>query len=468
MDRENGSLFKMNIKLIYTDWIRKENFSYPLPNANLGYLNGKAIKRAAEIEIDEVSKSLLTDLLHHDSVSFCQIHDYFYKIWTTYYGTKDLISLDQVDLDSDTIYLYVIELDYSNDSFVNRKYTNDNGEEITYHMLNQIPQEIYALVRRNKGKIIFSWIDNKCFEGHLKSAEIRFKLMGVPLENIIFLSGNINLDYKGKLKQKTALCSIRDIAQVMACYPGKGSLGYVSDYVRISDLDKNKFRNKRFLSWNRSINRSHRYALLYFVKKHNLFDSGYFSFLNSFNICHDCLKYFYNWPKYKLDMICEGIESLIPYEIDTFTLTDEGRYSFRTIDNNKKEIYLDSYIHIVSETQFKDNRTPYITEKTFRPIMNLQPFIMMNNAGTLKRVKELGFKTFHPFIDESYDDETNSQLRWEMIQEEILKFYHMPLEELHEWYYSIQDILVYNQQHLLTFKDYNILEDCLKEIINGH
>ena len=31
------------------------------------------------------------------------------------------------------------------------------------------------------------------------------------------------------------------------------------------------------------------------------------------------------------------------------------------------------------------------------------PFIVYGNVGTLKELKRMGFRTFSPFIDESYD-----------------------------------------------------------------
>ena len=44
----------------------------------------------------------------------------------------------------------------------------------------------------------------------------------------------------------------------------------------------------------------------------------------------------------------------------------------------------------------------------------------------------------------------------------------MPMEELHKWYFSILDDLIHNQNKLLEYTKYNILEDCLKELSNGN
>ena len=465
----------MNIKLIYTDWIEKDDIKFPLPNGNIKYLNDKAKERAKTINLrghinndGTVTKNCQLDLLHDDSVRFSQIHDYFYKTWMKFFGPDNMVSLDEVDPSDENIYVYVIELNYSNDNFVKRTLTKDNGETIEYTIFQNIPERIYTLLRQNKIKLIFSYVDNKCLEDSLRFLTTRFNLKGVPLKNVIVLSGNVNLGYQGSIKQKQICCAVFDVAVVMTGYPSPGSLGYQSDYVRFDELDSSKFRNKRFLCWNRSLNRSHRYGLLYLAKKYNLLEQGYWSFLNSFDNCTDCLNYFYKMPFSKMKSLCKELEDMIPVEIDTVELNNEQRLSFRTIDNNMKSLYADSYLHIVSETEFRDKRTPYITEKTFRPIMNLQPFIMVNNSNTLTRLHEMGFKTFHPYIDESYDLIDNPQQRWEMITNEILKFNNMPIEQLHDWYYSITDILLYNQKHLQSFVRYNMLTEFLEELKNGY
>jgi hypothetical protein len=87
------------------------------------------------------------------------------------------------------------------------------------------------------------------------------------------------------------------------------------------------------------------------------------------------------------------------------------------------------------------------TEKTWKPIMNLHPFILVANKGSLKHLKEYGFKTFEPFIDESYDDIDDVGQRILAIEKEINKLCSKPIEEIHEWYWSIEDILKHNYYH---------------------
>ena len=46
-------------------------------------------------------------------------------------------------------------------------------------------------------------------------------------------------------------------------------------------------------------------------------------------------------------------------------------------------------------------------------------------------------------------------LRMQMIQKEILKLNALSHKELHELYYSMKDILIYNRDHFASFKDTN-------------
>ena len=82
----------------------------------------------------------------------------------------------------------------------------------------------------------------------------------------------------------------------------------------------------------------------------------------------------------------------------------------------------------------------------------LQPFIFFGAPGYLKYIKELGFKTFNGFIDESYDDEYDDGKRFEMVCDEIKRLSELSLEEIHNWYISIIiPILEYNRNYALKF-----------------
>ena len=68
-----------------------------------------------------------------------------------------------------------------------------------------------------------------------------------------------------------------------------------------------------------------------------------------------------------------------------------------------KPIMENSWISVVSET-LPDNDCFFLTEKTAKPLMAGRPFIMLGGVNYLKQLRQQGFKTFAPVIDESYDE----------------------------------------------------------------
>ena len=83
--------------------------------------------------------------------------------------------------------------------------------------------------------------------------------------------------------------------------------------------------------------------------------------------------------------------------------------------------------------------------------MCLHPFILVTSPHSLKKLKEFGYKTFHPFIDESYDNEEDGMKRMQMIFDELDKFRARPIQELKDWWKEILPILEHNQKVFLKF-----------------
>jgi hypothetical protein len=64
--------------------------------------------------------------------------------------------------------------------------------------------------------------------------------------------------------------------------------------------------------------------------------------------------------------------------------------------------YNDTACSIVSETN-DNNDEVFMTEKIWKPIIAQQLFIVHGNGLYLQRLREMGFKTFSNYFDESYD-----------------------------------------------------------------
>ena len=57
-----------------------------------------------------------------------------------------------------------------------------------------------------------------------------------------------------------------------------------------------------------------------------------------------------------------------------------------------------------------------------KPIAAQQAFVIVGHHGYLRRLQQMGFKTFHPYIDESYDSELDLETRVKMCLSATQKF----------------------------------------------
>ncbi len=109
---------------------------------------------------------------------------------------------------------------------------------------------------------------------------------------------------------------------------------------------------------------------------------------------------------------------------------------------------LDSWCTIVSEASYGDREGAcFLSEKTFKPISCQQPFIVFGSKGSLKHLHNIGYKTFHPFIDETYDSLPTWQ-RLEAIINEMKKLNAMSNVERLEWFKNLEPIIKHNFENL--------------------
>jgi len=95
----------------------------------------------------------------------------------------------------------------------------------------------------------------------------------------------------------------------------------------------------------------------------------------------------------------DKIHSTLPLKIDEFVEASEMAGLYSAVD----PYYQTSLISVVTETNFENNDI-FNTEKIFKPMVHRHPFILVGPYKTLEYLKDMGYKTFSDFWDESYDD----------------------------------------------------------------
>ena len=257
-------------------------------------------------------------------------------------------------------------------------------------------------------------------------------------------------------------------------YPHKQS------FVNKKDLDdmRDTIREKYFLCYNRVI-REYRLALVAMIYEMGLQDKGIISlgakgvdsiFGGVFpNKIGDFIE-----DKEQNEMVSNTLRKIKPLypidadgDIDAEFLPEWGSGAVGQWSNFAPQ-YKRVYFNIVTESCYYEDCI-YMSEKVFKPISQLVPFIYVSNPFSMSKFRELGFKTFHPWIDESYDGEPDNDKRLFMILDEIKRLCSMTKEEIHKWYYEMEDILLYNQEHFANYKHQD-RKNCwteISEVIGG-
>ena len=233
----------------------------------------------------------------------------------------------------------------------------------------------------------------------------------------------------------------------------KNELGYTTKRIEIEELDG--FREKKFLCFNRTLDRPHRLSLLYDYLNNDFSDS-YFSFL-VYNSEYETIFQFepggYDYSKFN---------KFLPIELDTQVI--DNKQGFRVGDAiGEKKFYLNSCIHLVTESSFIQNEL-FLTEKMLKPILNYQPFIIMGSFNYIKELKRIGFKTFSEFWDESYDEIEDPKDRYFSVMKVVMELNSKSIEELNELYQKTKNICIYNRE-LLQNKKHSI-DKFIKKIEN--
>ena len=118
-------------------------------------------------------------------------------------------------------------------------------------------------------------------------------------------------------------------------------------------------------------------------------------------------------------------------------------------------------ISVVLETIFDDSRI-HLTEKTLRPIACGHPFILAAGPGSLDYIKSYGFKTFAPWINESYDCESNSVLRMEKIISSMKELQCLPADRLQKTLNEIFKIAQFNKNWFFSKQFTNLVKNELE------
>lgn len=224
-----------------------------------------------------------------------------------------------------------------------------------------------------------------------------------------------------------------------------------------------KEKEKLFVCFNK-LHRHHRLRFLAAAIKNDWLKKSFFSFEGQFPGWLEPENYS------KLPLISDeeykqilSIKDKLPLRLNI----TESRHNPVDVCPDDLIYHQESYFSVVAETLYEpyDSKkspffdymdTLFLSEKIYKPLALKHPFIAIAWHGTLKVLQERGYKTFHPYIDESYDNEQDPDKRFDMIVKEIKRLEKFTKNEWLEWQKNIKPIVEYNYKYLLSLTDHRV------------
>lgn len=227
-------------------------------------------------------------------------------------------------------------------------------------------------------------------------------------------------------------------------------------------------KNKTFLCFNRIL-RQHRLALVCLILKNDLLKNSYYSFFD------DTMYGEFKWLLANLrSNLSDSLYRTIVSEYLNYKrhfplkLNINGDENINFVKEDDITYFRESYFSLVTETYFfpshwirskngtilEDDQTIFFSEKIFKPILMKHPFVLVGRPHSLKYLRNLGYKTFSPFINESYDDIENNEERLLAIVDEVARLDKFTIDEWLDWQTNVKEIVEHNHNVISSRKKY--------------
>ena len=310
----------------------------------------------------------------------------------------------------------------------------------------------YLLIDNSYEGYHFDWLFDYFHNGAIE--------YGFDPQQVIFISGNSILEdtlseWKRVNNHKTSINVIgyshfehdigRDTFRYSQYHDGIKNGYYkhvppLPDYYDQLTYKKENLKDIKFFNFLNRRPRHHRLWMLSMMHEYNLEKDGIISANDSndtdIRIDDRILHYEYR----------DRLKNILPKRLngENNLRGDAAKFIHRTHEQHT----LDSWITIVSEAQFEDSmKTIFLSEKLFKPISCSHPFIILGSKNYLKEIRKMGYKTFHPYIDETYDELSNIERIDAIINELIVKS-SMTDDDKLQWFADMHKILKYNKMIL--------------------
>jgi hypothetical protein len=306
---------------------------------------------------------------------------------------------------------------------------------------------------------LWEWFHDECKE------------WGVDPKYVVYVTGNMVADdvYKSWANENNIQSRMKvipyahfELDMAMTCYHRNTNGEKTPTFQDHLDFKtKHSDRIKTFTCLNKRL-RNQRIWFFKYMHDAGILDKGLVS-MNSFDCYHRMFE-----GEEMFEEECAKLNEDLPllvYGLKNDELDDN--YYINRFNNQQ---CLDTFVTVISEAHCGDSdETMFLSEKTFKVIACRHPFIIMGNKDSMKKLREIGYKTFEGFIDESYDSLPTHE-RMKAIIESIKKI--DAIEDKVAWFKGMEEIIEHNytifQNKLKAVPDsYKVLRDYYYETLFG-
>lgn len=326
------------------------------------------------------------------------------------------------------------------------------------NVFDSVSNNAFELFRKGLKILLYYPREGHRLEKWLSKLHRNIKEKHIDNKKVFLLFGDLDFEktlYRDYITNHNITNTINPLSIDFFCYD------YFKKVDTIND-DLNYKREYNFLSYNAKL-RPHRLLTVFELVERNLIDNALVSFMCSTHTGDDySLKSAAEILKehgYKNKKIKEYVKNWKPLQLDMFP----DDIDQNNLNNTIVDHYRLSYFSLITEGSL-DSR--FITEKTYKAIYNLHPFIIIGPFKFLELLKEKGYKTFPELFDESYDNEKDHIKRILMVIDQVEKFVNLSKKEKQEKFELIKEKLLFNKSIYLQNANNNDVCKIFEQIGN--
>lgn len=269
---------------------------------------------------------------------------------------------------------------------------------------------------------------------------------GIPLRSCAFITQNrpYGDDYRNAYPDGMTILNYDYYIRRFAGLQGRvNNPETISSHVAQHLGDLGRVRERAYLCMNFTP-RAHRIATLSYLFGIGAVDSGYVSFAG-----FDTVKLKVNQTELPAgwtdnETLRVGLDRLRERGRMALDLPPVGDVAVPEFVVGDRHFYDESYFSLVTESEVAEPALQRITEKVMKPMSMFHPVLIVGNCGSLPLLRDFGFRTFSPWIDESYDTIEDPERRFYAVMAEFERLLGMDPDKMAEWYAQMSDVLVHN------------------------